>query len=149
MNNPFFKKKNNIKINDFLELLELKKQKTNYEINDIKELMIASSNDITFFHSTKYLDFVKKTKSKFIITSKKFVKLIPKKIYILEVSNVLLSVAKITSLFYPTALDDNFDLETSYLDEKKYLNLKAGKNILLGKNVKIGNNCSIGHNTII
>ena len=149
MKNPFFKKKKSIKFNDILSSLNLKKQKINYDLEDIKEINTASKNDITFFHSIKYLDALKKTKSRFIITNKKYLSLIPKKINTIEVLNVLLTVSKVTSLFYPKALDDNFDEEVSYIDKKKFQKLKIGKNILLGKNVKIGTNCSIGHNTII
>ena len=50
MDNPFFKRKTNIKINDILSLLNLKKQKVNYRVNDIKELDTAKKNDITFFN---------------------------------------------------------------------------------------------------
>ncbi len=149
MHNPFFKKKNNIKINVILKYLNQEKYKVNYAIKDIKELSTATSNDITFFHSMRYLDLIKKTKSKFVITNEKFTKIIPKSIYSIEVSNVLLSVAKVTSLFYPEALNDNFDLNMNYVKKKKYSNLKFGKNVIFGKNVKIGTNCSIGHNTII
>ena len=62
---------------------------------------------------------------------------------------MLLSTAKITSLFYPEAINENFDTEVSSVDKNKYPNLKFGKNVLLGNNVKIGNHCLIGHNTII
>ena len=149
MKNPFFKKKKSIKFNEILSSLNLKKRKINYDLEDIKEINAASKNDITFFHSIKYLDALKKTKSRFIITNKKYLSLIPKKINTIEVLNVLLTVSKVTSLFYPKALDDNFDEEVSYIDKKKFKKLKIGKNILLWKNVKIGRNCSIGHNTII
>ena len=149
MKYSFFKKNNNIKINDILGLLNLKKQKENRKINNIKELQTASKKDISFFHSIKYLDLLKKTKTEFIITNKKLINYVPKKINIIEVSNVLLSTAKITSLFYPNALNDNFDPEVEFVDKNKYQRLKTGKNVLLGKNVVIGKNCSIGHNTII
>ncbi len=149
MQNHFFKKKNNIKINDVLTILNLKNEKLNFKLNDIKELDSASKNDITFFHSIKYLEIIKNTKSKVVITNNKFVNFIPKKIKIIKVSNVLVSVAKITSLFYPDALNDSFDIEVEPVSEKKFLGLKLGKNVLLGKNTKIGKNCSIGHNSII
>ncbi len=149
MKNKFFKKNNNVKINDILLSINKKKQKKNYKINDIKELETATDQDITFFHSMKYLEFVKKTKSKIIITHKKFIKIIPKKIKIVEVKNILLAVAQVTSLFYPNALNDNFDKEVNYIDKKNYPELLFGKNVIIGKNVKIGKNCSIGHNTII
>ncbi len=149
MKNYFFKKNNNIFINDILLNLKLRKQKKNYKVNNIKELDAASTNDITFFNSYKYLELIKKTKSKLVITNKKYMNNIPNNINVILVSNVLLSVASVTSLFYPKALEDNFDSQVFPIDEKKFIRLKSGKNILIGKNVKIGKDCSIGHNTII
>jgi len=149
MTNYFFKKKEKIRLNDILANLNLKKQKINPIIKDIKELEYASKDDITFFHSIKYLKTLRKSKSKFVITNKKFVNTVPKNIQIIEVANVLLSVSIITLLFYPKALDDMYDSEVVYVDKKKYDKLNIGKNVLIGKNVKIGSNCSIGHNTII
>ncbi len=149
MKNPFFKKKTNIKINDVLVLLNQKKLKVNYPVNDIKELESANENDITFFNSIKYVESVKKTKSKMVITHKKFVNSIPKKKIVITVENVLLAVSFITSLFYPGSVNDSPDFELNKIEKKNYKKLIFGKNILIGKNVKIGKNCSIGHNTII
>ena len=149
MDNPFFKRKTNIKINDILSLLNLKKQKVNYRVNDIKELETAKKNDITFFNSIKYLEFIKKTKSRLVITNKKFLSVIPSQMYTIEVPNVLLAVSYITSLFYPNSVNDNFDFNVSKINKNDFKNLKFGNNVLIGKNVKIGKNCSIGHNTII
>ena len=149
MTNPFFKKKNNVKINDILVTLNLKKQKKNDHVNDIKELETANKNDITFFNSFRYKEKIKKTKSKLIITNIKFRNFIPKRIKIIEVENVLLSVAKITSLFYPKSIEDIPDFNLMNIDKKKYSKPQFGTNILIGKNVKIGTNCVIGHNTII
>ena len=92
MNNLFFKKKNNVNINDILDCLQIKKQKNNYLINDIKELDFAEKNDISFFHSSKYLKELNNTKSKLIVTNSKLKKLIPSKIKLIEVNNVLLSI---------------------------------------------------------
>ena len=149
MKNLFFKKKNNIFLNDILKILKLKKKQINFKVNDIKDLETASKNDISFFHSLKYLELLKKTKSNLIITNKKFSNYIPKKRKIFEVENVLLSVAKITSIFYPNAIDDIFDVNLKNIDKKDFPKLNFGKNVLVGKDVKIGKNCSIGHNTII
>ena len=149
MKNPFFKKKTNIRINDIFKLLKLNKIKKNIKINDIKDLDSAGKNDITFFDSLRYLDSLNKTKSNIIITNKKFSKLIPKKLLVIEVNNVHLSIYSITSLFYPDSLDDSFDTSIKILRENMFNNLRCGKNVLIGKNVKIGNNCTIGHNSII
>ena len=149
MENLFFKKKNNLKINDILNCLNLKKIKKNIKVNDIKDLDKANQNDITFIHSLKYKESLKRTKSKLLITNKKLKNIIPKHINIIEVQNVLLSISKVTSLFYPNAIDDMFDKNVKILNKNKFINLKLGQNILIGKNVKIGKNCVIGHNTII
>ena len=149
MKNPFFEKKNNIKINDILLLLNLKKKQKNILINDIKELGTSSRKDITFFHSLKYLELLKKTRSEIIITSKKFSNFIPKKKTIIEVTNILVAVAKVTSLFYPKSINDNFDSDVKSVKEKNFLNVNFGKNVLIGKNVRIGKNSSIGHNSVI
>ena len=149
MRNSFFKKKNNVEINDILQCIGQKKSKNNYKVNNISDLENAGKNDITFFHARKYLDKIINTKCKLVITNPKFKKIIPKNIRIILVSNVLLSTAKVTSLFYPDALNDTFDDDVLPIKKKKFKGIKHGNNVLLGKNVKIGKNCSIGHNTII
>tara|TARA_A100001011_G_scaffold349247_1_gene387684 strand:- start:1278 stop:2249 length:972 start_codon:yes stop_codon:yes gene_type:complete len=149
MENISFKKNNNIKINDILNILNLKNQKKNIKINDIKELNVANNNDISFFHSKKYFPSLKKTKSKIILTNPKLKSIIPKKFQIIEVQNVLLSVGLISSLFYPSALNDHCDLDVQPINKNNFKNLIVGQNSLVGKNVKLGKNCSIGHNSII
>ncbi len=149
MDNPFFKKKNNIYINNILKELNLKQLKKNVSINTIKDLDYAGVSDITFFHSKKYLNSLNKTKSNYIITNLKLRDFIPSNKNILVVENVLLSVAKVTSMFYPNALNDTFDSDVKSIKKNQFKNLKYGQNVLLGKNVKIGKNCFIGHNTII
>ena len=149
MKNHFFKKKNNVKINDILKCIGQKKIKNNYKVNDISDLENAEKNDISFFHSSKYLEKIKNTNSKLVISNQKLKKIIPKGIKIILVPNVLLSVAKVTSLFYPDSLDDTFDDDVLPINKTMFKGIKSGNNVLLGKNVKIGKNCSIGHNTII
>ena len=149
MKNPFFKKKNNVEINDILKCIGQKKSKNNSKVNNISDLESASKNDISFFHTRKYLEKIKNTKSRLVITNQKLKKIVPKNIRIILVSNVLLTTAKVTSLFYPDALDDIFDDDVFPINKKKFKGIKFGNNVLLGKNVKIGKNCFIGHNTII
>ncbi len=149
-NNPFFKKNNKLKIMDVLKILKIKDKKLkNHKLNDIKELDQANTNDVTFFNSTKYLGLLKKTKSKYIITTNKYKNLVSKRYNLILVDNVFIAVAKVTELFYPNSLEDIFDENVSLINKKNFNNLKIGKNILIGKNVKIGKNCSIGHNTVI
>tara|TARA_B100001123_G_scaffold52898_2_gene55476 strand:+ start:3226 stop:4209 length:984 start_codon:yes stop_codon:yes gene_type:complete len=149
--NPFYKKNNKVKINDVIKLLKIKNcNYKNLKLNDIKELDLAKKDDITFFNSSKYSDLVNKTKSKFIITNKKYKNLISGEKKLFFVDNVFLAVAMITELFYPNSSEDIYDFNVSEIKKKnKYKNLNFGKNVLIGKNVKLGKNCNIGHNSII
>ncbi len=148
--NIFFEKVNKISIKNICAELNIKNiTKKKIFLNDIKTLDEASKNDLTFLHSAKYLGTIPKIKSDFIITSSKFKKHILTK-NLLVVDDVLLSVAKITQLFYPNSLNEKFTfdkpLKSDLLKTKKII---LGSNVLIGRKVKIGNNTFIGHNTII
>ena len=152
MINPFFKNHGPFKVSQILNFLDLdiKISNEDNEINDIKDLMSSTKNDITFFHSNKYKDVAKKTKASFCLTSEALKNELPFNCIPLIVDNVLVATSKITSLFYPDSINDDFDdtvltiTETGFKDKVSF-----GKNVLIGKNVSIGKNCKIGHNTII
>ena len=152
MNNPFFKNKGPFKIDKLLNLSGLKNVDNlkNIKINDIKDLSTSGTNDITFFHSKKYLDIASKTKALFCITTENLKSYLPKKCKKIIVDNVLITTAKITKLFYPSSVTDDFDITSKEINKTSFKKkVKFGKNVLIGKNVKIGKNCSIGHNSII
>ena len=68
----------------------------------------------------------------------------------LKPENVLVSASKVTSKFYPSSINDNFDYTARDITETKFKDkVKYGKNVLIGDNVTLGSNCLIGHNTII
>ena len=152
MINPFFENKGPKKIEEILTQIKLK-NKSEYSginISDIKDLVNASNKDITFFHSKKYESTASVTKAAFCITTKNLSIKLPDTCKPIEVDNVLLSTAMITTMFYPEAITDDFDFHTLSIEKTSYNNsVNHGQNILIGKNVKIGSNCSIGHNTII
>ena len=148
--NPFFKKSNNIFINDILKVLRIKNTKLkNIKIENIKDLNNAKKNDISFFNSHKYVKLLANCRAKYIIVNKKDSELVKLYSTPLVVDNVLKSVANITILFYPNSLQDTVDLSNSKPDETKYKQVKFGSNVLVGKNVKIGKNSIVGHNSII
>ena len=60
ISNPFFKKNDNIKLKDFLKILNIKKNNSNIKINDIRDLNDAKKNDISFFNNIKYFEKLKK-----------------------------------------------------------------------------------------
>ena len=152
MINPFFKNRGPIKINEILNSANItnKFDCTDKKIFDVKDLILASNNDITFFHSKNYENAASTTKAAYCITSKYLSSILPKSCKPIEVDNVLISTAMITKIFYPDALTDDFDPQTENIEKTSFNNtVKHGQNILVGKNIKIGINCLIGHNSII
>ena len=152
MINPFFQNRGPFKIDKILSSINVENNFENLdvEIFDIKDLVTASIKEITFFHSKKYETMASTTKAGYCLTTKKLSKILPKNCKPIEVDNVLVSTAMITSMFYPDSITDDFDTYTLNIEKTSFNNsVNHGKNILIGKNVKIGSNCSIGHNTII
>ena len=150
--NPFFDNKGPFLIKDILDLLKLDNSNydKDYKIYDIKDLSNARDNDICFLNSTKYKDFASKTKSKYCITTSILASNLPDNCNKLIVDNVLLSVSIVTNLFYPNAINDDFDNNLINIEKLNLSsNVNYGKNVLVGKDVNIGSNCSIGHNSII
>ena len=152
MNNPFFKNNGPFKIDNLLKLsgLENINNYKSIKVHDIKDLSTSTSNDITFLHSKKYSNLSSKTKAVFCVTTERLKNFLPKKCNKIIVDNVLIATAKITKLFYPESITDDFDITSRDIKNTSFKKkVKFGKNVLIGKNVKIGKNCSIGHNTII
>ena len=152
MINPFFQNKGPFKIDKILNSINVENnfEILDIEIFDIKNLVTASINEITFFHSKKYESEASTTKASYCLTTNKLSNILPKNCKPIEVDNVLVSIAMITSMFYPDAITDDFDIQTLDIEKTSFNNsINHGQNILIGKNVKIGSNCSIGHNTII
>ena len=146
--NLFFKKKNNISLSKIYKILNIKKI-SRLQINDIKDLKNASSKDISFFNSLKYLDDLKKTKTKHIIIHKKYLNYVDSFSNPIVVDNVLNSVSLVVDLFYPTALIDAVDFKLKKPRKKTGQNSIIGHNSIIESNVHIGKNCIIGNNVII
>ena len=153
MNNPFFLNKGPFLIDDLLKLSNIDNN-NNYsksKIVDIKDILTAEIDTITFFHSKKYELLISNTKASFCITSKNLLNFLPNTCKPIIVANVLIATAKITKVFYPDSVTDDFDpnvkdIQETNLDKNQ---IKFGKNVLIGSDVVIGKNCLIGHNSII
>ena len=150
--NPFFKNKGPYKIDKLLKLLSIKNINNlkNFNVYDIKDLSTSTSKDITFFHSKKYFNIASKTKAISCITTENLKNYLPNNCNKIIVDNVLIVTAKITKIFYPDSVTDDFDKTSKDINKTLFKKkVKFGKNVLIGNNVKIGKNCSIGHNSII
>jgi len=150
--NPFFKNKGPFKIEKLLKLSGIDNSENfiKSKISDIKDLSIATKDNITFFHSKKYGEIASKTKAFFCITTENLKDYLPVHCNKIIVSNVLIATAKVTKIFYPDSVTDDFDSTVKDISKTLFKKkVKFGKNVLIGKNVKIGKNCSIGHNSVI
>jgi len=150
--NPFFKNKGPFKIEELLKLSGIVNNENfvKSKISDIKDLSVATKDNITFFHSKKYEEIASKTKAFFCITTENLKDYLPSHCKKIIVPNVLIATAKITKVFYPDSVTDDFDSTVQDISKTSFKKkVKFGKNVLIGKNVKIGKNCSIGHNSVI
>ncbi len=150
--NPFFKNKGPYTIDKLLKLsgIENKENFQKSKISDVRDLSTATKDNITFFNSKKYEELASKTRAFFCITTENLKTYLPNYCNKIIVNNVLLSTAKITEIFYPDSVTDDFDLTVKDISKTSFKKkVKFGKNVLIGKNVKIGKNCFIGHNSII
>ena len=144
MINPFFKNYGPFKIKNLLNQIDNDNLDncSNIVITDIKDLVEAEPNTITFFHSKKYENLASKTKASYCITTKNLFHILPASCKPIIVNNVLISTAKITQMFYPDSINDDFDLLAEDISKTTFnKKIKFGNNVLIGKNVKIGNNC--------
>ena len=151
MSNPFFKNTGPYEINNLLQSIGLNNQIFPKEkIEDIKELNSSKTSDITFFHSNKYIELAKKTKASYCITTEKFKSYLPENCKAIISDKVLLHTSKLTKIFYPDSVTDDFDVTVKDIKNTEFKDcVKFGQNVLIGNNVKIGTNCLIGHNSII
>ena len=123
MINPFFKNKGPLKVEKILSSIKVENKFENLDIEifDIKDLVTASTNEITFFHSKKYESVASTTKASYCLTTNKLSNILPKNCKSIEVDNVLVSTAMITSMFYPDAITDDFDLHATNIEKTSFI----------------------------
>ena len=113
MPNHFFKNTGPHNINYLLTSINLTNQNfSDAQINDIKDLSSSQNNEITFFHSKKYIDLAKFTKASYCLTTENLRSILPKTCKPIVSNKVLLHTAQITKIFYPESITDNFDINT-------------------------------------
>ena len=80
MTNPFFENTGPYIVNELLKSIGLNNdQNSNSDkITDIKDLSSSEKNNITFFHSKKYIELAKNTKASYCITSENLKSYLPK-----------------------------------------------------------------------
>ena len=131
MTNPFFKNTGPYEINQLLQSIGFENKKFSKDkIEDIKDLSSAQNKDITFFHSKKYNELAKTTKASYCITTEKFKSFLPNSCNVIISNNVLLHTAKITKIFYPDSVTDDFDSSVKDIKNTDFKNkVKFGSNV--------------------
>ncbi len=152
MKNPFFKNKGPFKIDKLLSLSKIKNL-NNFKsdiIKNVNDLKNAKNNEVTFFHSKKYENFAKKTKASYCVTTNKLKNYLPYSCKKIITNDVILTMSKLTKIFYPDSISDYPDADLKKIEKSKFHNkIKYGYNVLIGKNVSIGKNSILGNNVII
>lgn len=124
------------------------------DIDGIGTLDSASSNQISFFHSQKYLNALKATKAGAVILDKKYLKYLPKSSIALITNEPYLKLALATALFAhklsnktkEPILGEGVDIDDSV---KCGVDVSIGDNTLVMAGVYLGDGVKIGANSII
>ena len=129
MLNPFFKNFGPYNIEKLLHSIDIE-NKENYKkdkIYDVADLITATKKDLTFFHSKQYSNLAFTTKASYCVTVDSLSQFLPSSCKKLIVDNVLLTMAKITTEFYPKSIVDDFDASIKDISKtlyKKKLNME-------------------------
>tara|TARA_B100001564_G_scaffold309794_1_gene281076 strand:+ start:581 stop:1576 length:996 start_codon:yes stop_codon:yes gene_type:complete len=123
-------------------------------VSEVSSIESASETSVVFLSNKKYLELLKKTKSKVVITTRELSKFCKHNIIITKDPYALF--AKISNLLN-AKLDFEYNIHSSVISNTKNLNrlIHIGANVVLGKGIEIGNksfigcNCSIGDNVKI
>ena len=159
MVNPIFfkKKKDFVTIKEILELTnsrlpDSQSGRINEKIHNIATLDVATKNDLSFFHSSKYLEQFQNSQAGYCFTKEEYIKKAPKNMTLLINENPYFAYAVFASEFY----QENFDVDGKISSKANISkNAKIGKNCTIldgayiGNSVEIGDNCFIGANAVI
>ena len=120
--NPFFKNKGPFKIEKLLKLSGIDNNENfiKSKISDIKDLSTATKGNITFFHSKKYGTLASNTQASFCVTTDNLSEILPRNCKKIIVPNVLMATAKITKIFYPDAVTDDYDDSLKDINKTSY-----------------------------
>jgi UDP-3-O-[3-hydroxymyristoyl] glucosamine N-acyltransferase len=114
-------------------------------VSDINTLEKASSNELSFFTNTKYVEQYKKSHALACITSEKFLAKAPQDVFILITDNPYADFARIMTLFYPNSPVKPGISKNAYIHQTAVIseNCEIAHNVTIGSEVKIGANTKI------
>ncbi len=136
------------KLSQIIKDIGLNFQGTDIDINGIHTLSEASSTQLSFFNSAKYLDQLPQTKAAAVLIEEKYVELLPSTTIALITDEPYLKLA-LASKFFAHKLESKGGHpamgEGCDIDKR----VRFGKNVTLGDNVIILAGCYVGDNVTI
>ena len=143
-----------MKLQEILDYLNIS-QNCDIEISGLNGLKDATSSQLSFLESSKYISSLKDTKAAAVFVNKEFEQDVPSGTIAIVCDEPYINLAKASKLFAPKLIEN--DGNEPIIGE----NTTIMPNVHLGKNVVIGKNCTImsgsfiadcvtiGNNTII
>ncbi|WWW12939.1 UDP-3-O-(3-hydroxymyristoyl)glucosamine N-acyltransferase [Arcobacter cryaerophilus gv. pseudocryaerophilus] len=143
-----------MKLQEILDYLNIS-QNCDIEISGLNGIKDATSNELSFLESSKYISILKDTKAATVFVNKEFEQDVPSGTIAIVCDEPYINLAKASKLFAPKLIESSGN--EPIIGE----NTTIMPNVYLGKNVVIGKNCTImsgsfiadcvtiGNNTII
>lgn len=131
-----------MKLKEILDFLNLPCD-SDIEISGLNGLKDATSNELSFLESSKYIGSLKDTKAAAIFVNKECEKDVPAGTIAIVCDEPYINLAKASKLFAPKLIENSGD--EPIIGE----NTTIMPNVYLGKNVVIGKNCTIMHGSFI
>ena len=117
----------------------------NQFFTSIESINSMNESQISFFHNSKYIDYLRTTKAKACFIDETHSKLLNDSCIPIIVKNAYLAYAITSHLFSPDYLSNGKINSLAHIFKNTYL----GKNIQINRNVIINENCDISDDSII
>ena len=143
-----------MKLQEILDYLNIS-QNCDVEISGLNGLKDATSNELSFLESSKYISSLKDTKAAAVFVNKEFEQDVPSGTIAIVCDEPYINLAKASKLFAPKLIESSGNEPIIGENTTIMPNVNLGKNVVIGKNCTIMSgsfiaDCvTIGNNTII
>lgn len=143
-----------MKLQEILDYLNIS-QNCDIEISGLNGLKDATSNELSFLESSKYISSLKDTKAAAVFVNKEFEQDVPSGTIAIVCDEPYINLAKASKLFAPKLIENSGNEPIIGENTTIMPNVHLGKNVVIGKNCTIMSgsfiaDCvTIGNNTII